>query len=92
MTDYCDTSVQQCAPTTDATTVILAATLGTAAIVGIIIAIVVVLAVVGGGVAYRYRQVNTNDEAPVQNNPLYRDNRGAGDNPLYNPTQTGSTD
>jgi len=86
MTDYCDTSIQQCAPTTDTTTVILAATLGTAAIVGIVIALVVILAVVGGGVAYRYRQMNTGDEAPVQNNPLYRDNRGAGDNPLYKPT------
>jgi hypothetical protein len=91
--DYCNNQTNRCdiqfiACAGDAPVEVdipLAVGLTTAAIVGIVIAIVVILALVGGAAAYRYRQYQNDEDAPVQNNPLYAGAGNKQDNPLFKP-------
>jgi len=91
--DYCNNQSNNCdvqfiacaVPVDNTQTVALAVGLTTAAIIGIVIAIVVILALVGGAAAYRYRQYQNDDDAPVQNNPLYAGAGNKQDNPLFKP-------
>jgi hypothetical protein len=90
----CDLLVDACAilgnpceePLPLPTEVIIATTLSIAAVIGIIIGVVAaVLCCVGGAVAYRYRDWDHGDDAPVQSNPLYEGSKGKHDNPLFDP-------
>jgi len=85
-TSLCDVQVIACGTVAGPDTpIILAATLTTAAVVGIVIAIVVILALVGGAAAYRYRSYQTDEDAPISNNPLYEGAGNKQDNPLFKP-------
>jgi len=65
-------------------TVVIAASIGTAAVVGIIVAILVALFLAGGGGAYAYAQTGgAATPAPVFNNPIYADSGNKGQNPLF---------
>lgn len=80
----CATRSLDC-PAAIATTTIVGAALGTAAIIGLVIAAVVVALAVAGGGAYAYSQnAGGGGLAVVGNNPIYSGNQNAGMNPLYN--------
>jgi hypothetical protein len=63
---------------------IVAATLTTAAIIGIVVGVVLCVAGIGAGGAYAYSQAaGTGSFAPVANNPIYVGSGAQGTNPLY---------
>jgi hypothetical protein len=69
--------------------VALVAGISTAAIAGIIVGIVLVLGCVGGGSAYAYTQVYSNEQGMVvENNPIYSDPNQSGVNPIHRDTAT----
>eukprot|EP01128_Nolandella_sp_AFSM9_P000453 TRINITY_DN10610_c0_g1_i1.p1 TRINITY_DN10610_c0_g1~~TRINITY_DN10610_c0_g1_i1.p1 ORF type:complete len:1236 (+),score=302.66 TRINITY_DN10610_c0_g1_i1:108-3710(+) len=69
------------------TEVTIAATLGTAAVVGIIVGIVLCLALGGGGIWAVYQRGGISSVNTTMNNPLYAGAGNNGENPLYKQQQ-----
>jgi len=73
-----------CGEVAVSSSIIVAATLGTAVVVGIIIGVSACVGLTGAGTYAGYSRLGNNELNDVSSNPLYTPNAKGGDNPLHN--------